>query len=59
VSLPPKEVTNEFPSYLWRRWSWSEVIYAELEATHKDVEAMPSVFRGDELLQIAINRSYL
>jgi hypothetical protein len=38
-------------------WSWSEVIYAELEATHKDVEAMPLVFKGNKLFEI--NRSYL
>ena len=46
VSLPPKEVTNEFPSYLWWEWSWSA-----------NVEAMPLVFRGGKLFET--NRSYL
>ena len=57
VSLPTKEVTNkvsELPMVNW--WSWSEVIYAELEATHKDVEATPLVFRGNKLL---LKPSYL
>jgi hypothetical protein len=43
VSLPPKEVINEFPSYLWWRWSWSA-----------NVEAMPLVFRGNKLKQTEV-----
>ncbi len=39
VSLPPKEATNEYPSYLWRGWSW---------ITNEEVK--PIVLRGDELL---------
>ena len=39
-SLPTKEVTNEFLSYLWWGWSWLN-----------NVEVKPLVFRGNKLLQ--------